>query len=117
VLKAFGVRHDLLDAAGCVAAEPALGLVPGRFVGGCKLPGDETGDAFLFTQRLAALATAAGVTFRHGVTVSGLTTEAGAVTGVETSDGRFTADRYVVAMGSYSTALLKPLAVHVRSIR
>ena len=67
VLKAFGVRHALLDAAGSVAAEPALGLVLGKFVGGLQLPGDETGDAFLFTQRLAALAANAGVAFRHGV--------------------------------------------------
>ena len=113
VLKAFGVRHALLDPAGCIGAEPALSLVPGKFVGGLQLPGDETGDAFLFTQRLAALATAAGVVFRQGVTVRGLTTEAGAVTGVETDQGRFTADRYVVAMGSYTPALLKPLAVPV----
>jgi D-amino-acid dehydrogenase len=113
VLQAFGVRHALLDAAGCVAAEPALGLVPDKYVGGLQLPGDETGDAFLFTQRLAGLAAAAGVTFRHGVTIKALTTEAGAVTGVETSQGRFTADRYVVAMGSYTPALLAPLDVQV----
>jgi D-amino-acid dehydrogenase len=113
VLRAFGVPHDLLDSAGCLEAEPALGRVFGKFVGGLRLPGDETGDAFLFTQRLAALASAAGVTFRHGVTVSGLSNEAGAVTAVETSHGRFTADRYVVAMGSYTTALLRPLRVDV----
>ena len=113
VLQAFGVRHALLDPAGCIAAEPALGLVAGKYVGGLQLPGDETGDAFLFTQRLAGLAAAAGVTFRHGVTIKGLTAEAGAITGVETSQGRVTADRYVVAMGSYTTALLRPLNVHV----
>jgi D-amino-acid dehydrogenase len=60
VLDAFRVPYELLDPAGCVAAEPALGLVPGKFMGGLRLPGDETGDAHLFTQRLAALATAAG---------------------------------------------------------
>jgi D-amino-acid dehydrogenase len=113
VLRGFGVPHELLDAAGCVAAEPALALVAGKYVGGLRLPGDETGDAFLFTQRLAALAGNAGVRFRHGVTVRTLTTEAGAVTGVETDHGRFTGDRYVVAMGSYSPALLRPLNVHV----
>jgi D-amino-acid dehydrogenase len=113
ILRGFGVPHELLDAAGCVAAEPALALVRGKYVGGLRLPGDETGDAFLFTQRLAALAINAGVRFRHGVTVRALTTEAGEVTAVETDHGRFTADRYVVAMGSYSPALLGPLNVHV----
>ncbi|MBX9700756.1 MAG: D-amino acid dehydrogenase, partial [Acetobacteraceae bacterium] len=111
VLEGFGVPYELLDPAGCVAAEPALGLVPGKFVGGLRLPGDETGDAHLFTQRLAALAAGAGVEFRQGVTVQALRSEAGAVTGVVTDQGSFTADRFVVAMGSYSTALLRPLGV------
>jgi D-amino-acid dehydrogenase len=113
VLQAFGVRHALLDPAGCIAAEPALGLVRDRFVGGLQLPGDETGDAHLFTQRLAGLAAAIGVRFRHGVTVHGLNTEAGAVSGVMTDAGMVTADRYVVAMGSYTPALLRPLNIHV----
>jgi D-amino-acid dehydrogenase len=113
VLKGFGVRHDVLDPAGCIAAEPALGLVPGKFVGGLQLPGDETGDAHIFTQRLAALAAAQGVVFRQGVTVTALESEAGRVTGVVTDGGRVTADHYVVAMGSYSPALLRPLNVHV----
>ncbi len=113
VLDGFGVPYALLDAAGCVAAEPALGLVPGKVVGGLRLPGDETGDAHLFTQRLAAMAAAAGVVFRHGVTVQGLRTEAGAVTAVVTDQGEFAAEHYVVAMGSYSPALLRPLGVQV----
>ena len=53
VLDLFGVRYDVLDAAGCVAHEPALARVAGKYVGGLRLPGDETGDAHLFTQRLA----------------------------------------------------------------
>ena len=32
-------------------AEPALGLVRDKFVGGLRLPGDETGDCSMFTQR------------------------------------------------------------------
>ncbi len=113
VLDAFGVPFELLDPAGCIGAEPALRLVPGKFVGGLRLPGDETGDAHLFTQRLAGLAAAAGVAFRHGVTVRGLETEAGRVTGIATDQGRFAADHYVVAMGSHSPAMLRPLGLHV----
>ena len=113
VLEAFGVPHEVLDTAGCAATEPALALVPGKYVGGLRLPGDETGDAHLFTQRLAAMAAAAGVTFRYGITVKALETDAGVVTGVVTDQGRVTADRYVVALGSYAPALLRPLKVHV----
>ncbi|MDI3306065.1 MAG: D-amino acid dehydrogenase [Acetobacteraceae bacterium] len=113
VLDAFCVPYEVLDPAGCIAAEPALALVPGKFVGGLRLPGDETGDAHLFTQRLAALAAAAGVQFRYGVTVQGLETEGDRIAGVRTDHGRVTGDSYVVAMGSYSPALLRPLGVKV----
>ena len=113
VLDAYHVPYEVLDAAGCIGAEPALGLVPGKFVGGLRLPGDETGDAHLFTQRLAAMAAARGVRFRQGVTVRALEREGDRITGVATDRGRVTADAYVVAMGSYSPALLRPLGVAV----
>lgn len=111
VLDNFRVPYELLDPAGCIRAEPALALVPGKFVGGLRLPGDETGDAHVFTQRLAALAAAAGVEFRQGVTIQGLASEGDRLTGVQTDQGLVTGDSYVVALGSYSTALLRPLGV------
>ncbi len=111
VLDAFRVPYEVLDPKGCVGAEPALGLVEGKFVGGLRLPGDETGDAHVFTQRLAAMAAAAGVEFRQGVTIQAIEREGDRITGVATDQGRVTADAYVVALGSYSTALLRPLGV------
>ncbi|CAA9210492.1 MAG: D-amino acid dehydrogenase [uncultured Craurococcus sp.] len=111
VLDAFRVPYEVLDPKGCVGAEPALGLVEGKFVGGLRLPGDETGDAHVFTQRLAAMAAAAGVEFRQGVTIQAIESEGDRITGVATDQGRVTADAYVVALGSYSTALLRPLGV------
>lgn len=113
VLRQSGVAHELLDRPGCIAAEPALARVAEKFLGGLRLPGDETGDAFLFTQRLAERAAALGVVFRQGVTIERIEAAGGEITGVATSQGRFTADRYVVAMGSHSTALLRPLSVSI----
>lgn len=111
VLDQFSVPYAVLDAAGCIAVEPALARVAAKFVGGLRLPGDETGDAHLFTQRLAALAAADGVVFRHGITVKGIEASAGQVTGVATDQGLLLADRYVVALGSYAPALLRPLGI------
>ena len=54
MLKQFGVPYEVLDPAGCIAAEPALAKVRGKFVGGLRLPGDETGDCQMFTEKLAA---------------------------------------------------------------
>ena len=111
VLDRLGVPYTVLDRAGCIAQEPALALVSGKFVGGLRLPGDETGDAHMFTQRLAALAEAAGVVFRYGTAVDRLTVEAGRISGVVTSAGVLMADSYVMALGSHSPALLRAAGI------
>ena len=112
ILEASGVPYQLLDREGCVQYEPALASVKDKFVGGLRLPGDETGDCFKFTNALAKLAEAAGVVFRFGVTIEALERDArNDITGVRTSAGTLSADRYVVALGSYSPALVKPLGI------
>ncbi len=111
VLDQLDVPYSILDQTGCITQEPALAAVPGKFIGGLRLPGDETGDAHLFTQRLAALAEAGGVCFTYNTAIQRLETEAGRITGVITTAGRETADHYVVAMGSYSPALLKAAGI------
>ena len=102
VLKRYGVPFEVLDPQGCIAAEPGLEHVRGKFVGGLRLPGDETGDCQMFTERLAEIATGGGVRFDYGVTVTGIDTQGGRITGVDTSSGRRTADAYVMALGSHS---------------
>ncbi|WP_298965796.1 D-amino acid dehydrogenase [uncultured Methylobacterium sp.] len=116
VLDAYGVPYEVLDAAGCVAAEPALARVRDGIAGGLRLPGDETGDAHLFTTALAAICEGLGVDFRYGVAVAGLRheggREGGKVTGAVTASGEvLTADAYVAAMGSYTPAMLRPLGL------
>ncbi|WP_048862541.1 FAD-dependent oxidoreductase, partial [Acidisphaera rubrifaciens] len=49
VLNAAVVPYELLDRAGCIAAEPALARAAAPIAGGLRLPDDETGDAHLFT--------------------------------------------------------------------
>ena len=113
VLDEGGVAYQVLDRAGCIAAEPALAHATATFLGGLRLPGDETGDAHQFTQRLATLAEGLGVSFRYGERIRALTTEAGRVAGVVTDTATHTADAYVMALGSYSRKLLLPLGIDV----
>jgi D-amino-acid dehydrogenase len=113
VLRRSGVAHALLDRAGCIGQEPALAAVSDKFVGGLLLPGDETGDCHLYTQRLAALAAARGVTFRYGTPIRRLAVEGGSLVGVDTAAGRLTADAYVAALGSYTPLLLRPLGIRI----
>lgn len=109
VLEQYGVPYELLGRGECVKAEPGLGASAHKIVGGLRLPGDETGDAFLFTQRLAAKAAEAGVTFHYDTRIRTMTAEGGRITGIETSRGQMVADSYVVSLGSYSPAMVRTL--------
>ena len=111
VLQADGVPFEVLSADECVAAEPGLADARAKIAGGLRLPGDETGDCFKFTNGLAALAEQAGVTFRYGVGIEGLEESAGRIVAVRTAEGRVMADAFVVALGSYSPFLVKPLGI------
>ena len=111
VLAELGVPHELLDVEGCVRAEPALGRVGKKFVGGLRLPDDETGDCFKFTVALRALAAARGVEFRYGTSIRGLLADGDRLAGVSTNQGPVAGDAYVVALGSHSPLVLKPLGI------
>ncbi len=113
ILERYRVPYEVLDRAGCIAREPGLAQVGDKFVGGLRLPGDETGDCFKFTQALAALATQAGVRFRYGTRIDAVTTDSRTVTGIRTDQNLLTADAYVLALGSYSPLLLRPLGIRL----
>lgn len=112
VLKEAGVPFELLEAKDLMKVEPALKYSSHKLTGGLRLPNDETGDCQLFTQRLAEMAKAAGVIFKFGVSIEKLVVEADKVTAVQTSEGLVKADQYVIAMGSFSTPLLRGL-IHI----
>ena len=114
VLQECGVPFRMMqDASALAEYEPALAHAKG-LVGGLHLPGDETGDCQRFTTELAEKARALGVQFRFGVQIAALEQRAGQISGVklagETGE-TLTADRYVLALGSYSRALLEPLGL------
>ncbi|ACP22164.1 D-amino acid dehydrogenase small subunit (plasmid) [Sinorhizobium fredii NGR234] len=110
-LAADGVPYKVLDRDGCIRVEPALKHVRDKIVGGLLTPKDETGDCFKFTNALAAKAAALGVRFVYGRQIAGLDVESGRVRGVLTDRERMSADAVVVALGSYSPLLLKPLGI------
>ncbi|MCA6109419.1 D-amino acid dehydrogenase [Bradyrhizobium cenepequi] len=111
VLKQYGVPFEVLDREGCIAAEPALAAVKDKIAGGLQLPQDETGDCHMFTQALALEAEKLGVRFEFNVGIDGLIADPSRVTGVATSKGVLQADAYVVALGSWSPRLVKPLGI------
>lgn len=113
ILDECSIPYEVLDVEGCLAAEPALKHVRDKLRGGLRLPLDETGDCLMFTQNLAAIGITRGVVFRYGVNIEELLVSNGKITGVKTDQGVLTADQYVMALGSYSPALLKPAGIDI----
>lgn len=106
VLEDAGVPYQLLESARLAEVEPALASVAHKLSGGLRLPNDETGDCQLFTQHLAEMAEQAGVTFRFNTPVDRLLYENAQIYGVKCGEEIIKADAYVMAFGSYSTAML-----------
>jgi D-amino-acid dehydrogenase len=114
VLQACGVPFELLDRDGISRIEPALARAHVPLAGGLRLPNDETGDCHRFTTQLAQHAQTLGVQFLQGHMIQRLDADAQRVQGVHLADGSILrADRYVLAAGSYSRDLLKPLGLDI----
>ncbi|WP_028993585.1 D-amino acid dehydrogenase [Azonexus hydrophilus] len=115
LMARHGLEREMLDAAACVAIEPALAGAADILVGGDYTASDESGDAHRFTQALAERARQAGVTFQYGVEVERIASAGGQVAAVvvngEGGPRLLTADAYVLALGSYSPLLLRPLGI------
>lgn len=116
VLEDAGVPYQLTEANRLAEVEPALAEVAHKLTGGLRLPNDETGDCQLFTQRLAQMAEQAGVKFRFNTPVDKLLSDGEQIYGVQCGEEIIKADAYVMAFGSYSTAMLKGSLIS-RSIR
>ena len=113
VLEEYGVPYQSLDASGCEEVEPALARVRGKVVGGLRLPGDETGDCFRFTQALADEARRLGVNFVFNCAIDEVELAQGRAVAVRAGERRFKADAIVCALGSYGTGFLRPLGIEL----
>lgn len=111
LLKQSNTRFSLLDTKQCIEQEPALSHVQDKIVGGLHLPEDETGDCFIFCQQLMQLAKQSGVKFMFDTEINKIERNGASIRSVSTSQGSLHADQYVIACGSYSAKLLKPLGI------
>jgi D-amino-acid dehydrogenase len=120
LMREFGCPRESINADDVVRIEPALAGIRSKIVGGDFTATDESGDIYKFTSGLAKRAADAGVGFRFDTTVTRLLTEGAGtsakVAGVEVIDEHghhqtLRADAYVMATGSFSVGLLKPLGI------
>jgi len=113
-LATHRVPVEELGAEAVVDMEPALEAIQHELAGGFFYPADEVGDAYKFSCRLQAQAERRGATFRFGESVERLLTHGGRLRGVRLRGGEeIEADQIVVAAGSYTPGLVRPLGVRV----
>jgi D-amino-acid dehydrogenase len=111
ILREYGVPFEVLDRAGFCRVEPALAVTKEKFVGALRLPGDETGDCFQFTNRLAGMARDIGVEFRFDTPIEAIALAGGRIEAIRLGAESLAADAYVCALGSYSTRVLAPIGI------
>ena len=108
-----GLKLRALSIDETVRLEPALAPIAGQLAGAIHYPLDETGDAYRFCIGLVLHLRQRGVSFVFGTNVLEIEGRSGRIAAVSSDKARFTGDLYVVAAGSYSMPLLKPLGVRL----
>jgi D-amino-acid dehydrogenase len=111
LLNDHGVGLKELDPDGVATLEPTLAHFKGKLAGAIYAPKDESGDAFVFTEKLAEMCRARGVAFRLGTRISGIAAAGDRIDGVVTDQGRVAGDHYVLALGSDSPLAARGLSV------
>lgn len=110
----FGDAHNVLTAQDLYDMEPCLTHSNRKMVGGIHTVNDEYGDAYLYCNELAKVATERyGVRFEYNVSINKLIEQKGRIVAVHTSKGEMHGDAFVMAMGSYSPLLLRPIGIDV----
>ncbi len=115
-MRRFGLHMEVRSADDCVAIEPALASYRKHIAGATFTADDESGDAHKFSVNLAKLAKGRGATFLFEHAIQGVRMADQRVIGVVVKgpDGveqTLTADAYVVALGSYSPLLTRPIGL------
>jgi D-amino-acid dehydrogenase len=117
LMRKYGCNRTVVSAERVIEIEPALIEAKGDIVGATYTAEDESGDAHLYTQRLAAVCERAGADFLYGSEVVAMDADRTAATvhsiEVRTPQGYRTlrARDIVVCLGSYSAPFLRPYGV------
>jgi D-amino-acid dehydrogenase len=117
LMRRYGVQRRVVSREELLQIEPAFRPFAHRIVGGTYTPSDESGDARVFTEELAARCESRGVQFLYGHDVLRLHKAGGEVRQVSVRDRHsgsaqlLAADAVVVACGSYTAPLLRSVGV------
>ncbi|MCS6878800.1 MAG: D-amino acid dehydrogenase [Geminicoccaceae bacterium] len=113
ILRDAGVEVRRVSPEEAAALDPVYEPVKDRFAGALYAPGDESGDARLFTRELARRCAAEGAVLRLGETVRDFRTAGDRVESAITDRGEVAADAFVLALGCYSAPIGKKLGLEL----
>jgi D-amino-acid dehydrogenase len=119
LMRRHGVNRKVVSKDELLKIEPALRGFADRIVGGTYTESDESGDCLAFTQQLAQRCRDKGMRSLMGHDIQRIQASGGQVDAVSVRDRAsgqtlaLKADAFVVAAGSYTTALMKQVGVRV----
>ena len=126
LMRQYGVNRRMVSTEEFLKIEPAFKPYAAQIKGGTFTESDESGDARVFTQKLAQLCAQGGVQFLYNHDVVRLNTAGGAIESVavrarpsgasgqnHTQEQVLKGDAVVVACGSYTAPLLRTVGQNV----
>lgn len=112
-LAPHGVNSQNLSRDETIALEPALAPIANVIAGSVYFTDEERCDPFLFCTAMAKVLQSRGATFKFNTTVNAMRTDGGRMAAVQTSAGDIEGDAFVLAAGSFSPLIAKPLGIHI----
>lgn len=109
--KALGSAQEAVDAARCVAIEPALESQAPQIAGAIYTPSECAADCLKVCEGLEAALRALGVRFLLGTEVTGLVGDGNRLHAVQSSASDIEADAFVLAMATGSVPLARSLGL------
>ena len=113
MLNDNGMTLQAIDPDRIVELEPQLASAKAKLAGAIYAPTDESGDCLKFTERVAVAAVGHGVVFMLDHDIRRIEISGDRIICVMTDKGRIEGDSYVLALGSYSPLLARPLGVRL----
>ena len=110
VLQELGIQGRMLDADELRDKEPAL---TGPLVGGVWYESEAQAEPLKTVEKLAELAAAQGTSIAPNTEVQAIETSAGNVAALRTTRGRIEGEQFVLAAGSWTPRLARPLNLRV----
>ena len=119
LMRDHGVDRRVLGRDEVLQVEPALKAFGANIHGGTYTPSDESGDARVFTQKLAERCAARGAKFLYEHDVLGFDKRGSKIEGVTVGDRStlrrttLAGDQVVAAAGSFTAPLLRQLGIYL----